>query len=72
MRAPYGLNIMDNCLSCHVREEHLFCNLPLPALIHCGISEIRPRAAEVLGISREGLRTKLQRLQIFPESDPVP
>ena len=32
----------------------------------------RTRAAEVLGISREGLRTKLQRLQIFPESDPVP
>ena len=32
MRAPYGLNIIDNCLSCPVREEHLFCNLPLPVL----------------------------------------
>ncbi|MGA7929439.1 MAG: Crp/Fnr family transcriptional regulator [Candidatus Sulfotelmatobacter sp.] len=32
MRAPYGLNIIDNCLSCPVREEHLFCNLPLPSL----------------------------------------
>src|SRR5207247_432434 len=32
MRAPYGLNIIDNCLNCRVREEHLFCNLPLPAL----------------------------------------
>lgn len=32
MRAPYGLDIIDNCLSCPVREEHLFCNLPLPAL----------------------------------------
>jgi CRP/FNR family cyclic AMP-dependent transcriptional regulator len=32
MRAPYGLNIIDSCLSCQVREEHLFCNLPLPAL----------------------------------------
>jgi len=32
MRTPYGLNIIDSCLSCHVREEHLFCNLPLPAL----------------------------------------
>jgi len=32
MRAPYGLNIIDNCLTCLVREEHLFCNLPLPAL----------------------------------------
>src|SRR5437867_1977456 len=32
MCAPYGLNIIDNCLNCRVREEHLFCNLPLPAL----------------------------------------
>jgi len=32
MRAPYGLNILDNCLTCPVREEHLFCNLPLPAV----------------------------------------
>ena len=32
MRAPYGLKIIDNCLTCPVREEHLFCNLPLPAL----------------------------------------
>jgi CRP/FNR family transcriptional regulator, cyclic AMP receptor protein len=32
MRAPYGLNIIDNCLSCPVREEHLFCNLALPAV----------------------------------------
>ena len=32
MRAPYGLNIIDNCVTCPVREEHLFCNLPLPTL----------------------------------------
>jgi CRP/FNR family transcriptional regulator len=32
MRAPYGLHIIDNCLTCPVREEHLFCNLSLPAL----------------------------------------
>jgi CRP/FNR family cyclic AMP-dependent transcriptional regulator len=32
VRAPYGLNIIDNCLSCPVREEHLFCNLSLTAL----------------------------------------
>lgn len=31
MRAPYGLNILDNCLTCPVREEHLFCNLSIPA-----------------------------------------
>ncbi len=27
VRAPYGLSILDNCLTCPVREEHLFCNL---------------------------------------------
>jgi len=32
MRAPYGLNILDNCLTCPVREEHLFCNLSMSAL----------------------------------------
>ena len=32
MRVPYGLPILDNCVSCPVREEHLFCNLPLPAV----------------------------------------
>jgi transcriptional regulator with GAF, ATPase, and Fis domain len=32
----------------------------------------RTRAAEILGISREGLRTKLQRLQIPVDPDPLP
>jgi CRP/FNR family transcriptional regulator, cyclic AMP receptor protein len=32
MRAPYGLTILDNCLACPVREEHLFCNLSALAL----------------------------------------
>lgn len=32
MRAPYGLNIIDNCVTCPVREEHLFCNLSAKAL----------------------------------------
>ncbi len=31
MRAPYGLNIFDNCLTCPVRGEHLFCNLSAQA-----------------------------------------
>jgi CRP/FNR family cyclic AMP-dependent transcriptional regulator len=31
MRAPYGLNILDNCVTCPSRTEHLFCNLSLPA-----------------------------------------
>jgi CRP/FNR family transcriptional regulator len=28
MRAPYGLEIIENCLSCPHREDRLFCNLP--------------------------------------------
>src|SRR5438552_13080173 len=32
MRAPYGLAVLDNCVTCPVREEHLFCNLPLNAV----------------------------------------
>ena len=27
MRAPYGLNILDNCNICPVKCEHLFCNV---------------------------------------------
>jgi CRP/FNR family transcriptional regulator, cyclic AMP receptor protein len=27
MRAPYGLNIIDNCLTCPSRGEHIFCNI---------------------------------------------
>ncbi len=27
MRAPYGLTILDNCLTCPMRNDHLFCNL---------------------------------------------
>ena len=42
MRAPYGLNILDNCLTCPVREDHLFCNLP-PAAVQ-RLNEIRSSA----------------------------
>ena len=28
MRAPYGLEIIENCISCPHREERIFCNLP--------------------------------------------
>jgi CRP/FNR family cyclic AMP-dependent transcriptional regulator len=31
MRVPYGLSILDDCLTCPVRGEHLFCNLPVSA-----------------------------------------
>src|SRR6201993_1200044 len=32
MRTPYGLEIIENCLSCPHREERLFCNLPESAV----------------------------------------
>jgi CRP/FNR family transcriptional regulator, cyclic AMP receptor protein len=32
MRSPYGLTILDDCVVCPVREEHLFCNLPMVAV----------------------------------------
>ena len=31
MIAPYGLKILDNCVSCPVKTERPFCNLPLQA-----------------------------------------
>ena len=42
MRAPYGLNILDNCVLCPVREEHLFCNLSASAVQR--LNEIRSTA----------------------------
>ena len=34
MRAPYGLEIIENCLNCPHREERLFCDLPPAAVEH--------------------------------------
>jgi hypothetical protein len=28
MRAPYGIEIIESCLSCPHREDRLFCNPP--------------------------------------------
>jgi CRP/FNR family transcriptional regulator len=30
MRTPYGLNIIENCLICPLRNDRIFCDLPLP------------------------------------------
>jgi CRP/FNR family transcriptional regulator, cyclic AMP receptor protein len=38
MRAPYGLEIIENCVTCPHREDRLFCNLP-PAAVR-RLSEI--------------------------------
>jgi len=32
MRAPYGLEIIESCITCPHREDRLFCNLPPPAV----------------------------------------
>jgi CRP/FNR family transcriptional regulator, cyclic AMP receptor protein len=32
MNTPYGLEIVDNCLSCKMRREECFCNLSVPVL----------------------------------------
>src|SRR5580704_3852387 len=43
MRAPYGLEIIENCISCPHREDKLFCNLSPPAVQR--LSEITSVAA---------------------------
>lgn len=48
MRAPYSLEIIENCLSCAHREERLFCNLPRAAvesLAAITSSAVYPRGA---------------------------
>jgi CRP/FNR family transcriptional regulator, cyclic AMP receptor protein len=42
MRAPYGIHILDSCLTCALREEHLFCNLSVAAVQH--LNEIKSTA----------------------------
>jgi CRP/FNR family cyclic AMP-dependent transcriptional regulator len=32
MPAPYGLEIIENCITCPVRQDRLFCNLPPDAV----------------------------------------
>lgn len=32
MKTPYGLNVIDNCLVCEVRDKFLFCDISDPAL----------------------------------------
>jgi len=32
MKSPYGLDILDNCMTCPVREQHIFCDLP-PSMV---------------------------------------
>jgi CRP/FNR family transcriptional regulator, cyclic AMP receptor protein len=43
MRAPYGLEIIESCLSCPHREDRLFCNLP-PAAVQALAAITSPAA----------------------------
>jgi CRP/FNR family transcriptional regulator, cyclic AMP receptor protein len=49
MRAPYGLEIIESCLSCPQREDRLFCNLP-PAAVQ-GLASITSPAVYPKGAS---------------------
>ena len=43
MKAPYGFEIIESCVSCPHREDRLFCNLP-PAAVQA-LSAITSPAA---------------------------
>jgi len=43
MKAPYGFEIIENCLSCPHREDRLFCNLP-PAAVQALSAVTSPAA----------------------------
>jgi len=48
MRGPYGLDIIDDCRRCPIKQDHLFCNLPMNILQHLTqikATAIYPKAA---------------------------
>lgn len=49
MSSPYGLNILDNCMTCPVRE-HPFCNLS-PSAVH-RLNDMTPDAVHPRAASR--------------------
>jgi len=57
MKSPYGLNILDNCTTCPVREQHLFCNLSPSAvqkLNDITSAAVYPRAAMLFMEGQQG------------------
>lgn len=60
MKSPYGLNILDDCSTCPVREQHVFCNLP-PSLVQrlnaITSPAIYPRAAVLFLEGQQGRGT---------------
>ena len=57
MKSPYGLNILDNCTTCPVREQHLFCSLSPSAvqkLNDITSAAVYPRAAMLFIQGQQG------------------
>jgi CRP/FNR family cyclic AMP-dependent transcriptional regulator len=57
MNSPYGRNIVDSCINCPVREQHLFCNLSPPAVERLNditSSAVYPRAAMLFLEGQQG------------------
>ena len=57
MKSPYGINILDNCTTCPVREQHLFCNLSRAAvqrLNEITSPAVYPRAAMLFIEGQQG------------------
>jgi CRP/FNR family transcriptional regulator, cyclic AMP receptor protein len=57
MKSPYGLDILYNCTTCTVREQHLFCNLSLPVVQRLNditSSAVYPRGAVLFMEGQKG------------------
>jgi len=57
MKSPYGLNILDDCTTCPVREQHLFCNLSPSAVQRLNditSAAVYPRAAMLFIEGQQG------------------
>jgi CRP/FNR family transcriptional regulator len=57
MKSPYGLDILDNCMVCPVREQHIFCNLSPPTVQRLNditSSAIYPRGAFLFMEGQQG------------------
>jgi CRP/FNR family transcriptional regulator, cyclic AMP receptor protein len=57
MKSPYGLTILDNCTTCPVREQHLFCNLSPSAVQRLNditSGAVYPRAAVLFIEGQQG------------------
>ena len=72
MNTPYGLEIVDNCISCKLKREDCFCNLSDPVLKAPSVNgkEVRVSSgltheemAQMIGASRETVTRLLSDLR---------